>query len=68
MGLSRGPLSLVSIIEELLEWKSSGFGSRKQSVTAVGIRCADHGTSHILTKLELVSPIGGGRSVDIVYL
>jgi hypothetical protein len=24
--LERGPLSLVRIIEELLEWKSSGFG------------------------------------------
>jgi hypothetical protein len=29
VGLERGPLSLVSIIEELLEWKSSGSGSRK---------------------------------------
>jgi hypothetical protein len=28
-GLERGPLSLVRIIEELLEWKSSGSGSRK---------------------------------------
>jgi hypothetical protein len=26
MGLERGPLSLVKITEELLEWKSSGFG------------------------------------------
>jgi hypothetical protein len=26
MGLERGPLSLVRITEELLEWKSSGFG------------------------------------------
>jgi hypothetical protein len=25
VGLERGPLSLVKIIEELLEWKSSGF-------------------------------------------
>jgi hypothetical protein len=29
VGLERGPLSLVRIIEELLEWKSSGSGSRK---------------------------------------
>jgi hypothetical protein len=43
VGLERGPLSLVRIIEELLEWKSSGSGSRKQN-TAVGIRCADHAT------------------------
>jgi hypothetical protein len=26
VGLERGPLSLVRIIEELLEWKSSGSG------------------------------------------
>jgi hypothetical protein len=29
VGLERGPLSLVRIIEELLEWKSGGSGSRK---------------------------------------
>jgi hypothetical protein len=29
VGLERGPLSLVRIIEKLLEWKSSGSGSRK---------------------------------------
>jgi hypothetical protein len=29
VGLERGPLSLVRIIEELLEWQSSGSGSRK---------------------------------------
>jgi hypothetical protein len=29
VGLERGPLSLVRIIEELLQWKSSGSGSRK---------------------------------------
>jgi hypothetical protein len=26
VGLERGPLSIVRIIEELLEWKSSGSG------------------------------------------
>jgi hypothetical protein len=26
VGLERGPLSLMRIIEELLEWKSSGSG------------------------------------------
>jgi hypothetical protein len=31
MGLERGPLSLVRIIEELLEWKSSGSGLVNQS-------------------------------------
>jgi hypothetical protein len=47
VGLERGPLSLVSITEELLEWKSSGSGSRKQRLTALAIRCADHATSSI---------------------
>jgi hypothetical protein len=36
LGLERGPLSLVRITEELLEWKSGGFGSRKSRLTAVG--------------------------------
>jgi hypothetical protein len=47
VGLERGPLSLVRIPEELLEWKSSGSGSRKSGLTAVGIRCADHATPSI---------------------
>jgi hypothetical protein len=43
--LERGPLSLVSIIEKLLEWKSSGSGSREPRLTAVGIRYVDHATT-----------------------
>jgi hypothetical protein len=35
MGLERGPLSLVRITEELLEWKSSGSGSRKPRLTVM---------------------------------
>jgi hypothetical protein len=35
VGLERGPLSLVSITEELLEWKSSGSGLEKK-LKAVG--------------------------------
>jgi hypothetical protein len=38
VSLQRGPLNLVSITEELLEWKSSGPGSRKPILTVVGIR------------------------------
>jgi hypothetical protein len=38
---------LVRITEELLEWKSSGSGSRNPRLTAVGIRCADHATHSI---------------------
>jgi hypothetical protein len=30
VGLERGPHSLVRITEELLEWKSSGFGLENQ--------------------------------------
>jgi hypothetical protein len=47
VGLARGPLSLVSITEELLESKNSCSGSRKPRLTAVGIRCADHATPSI---------------------
>jgi hypothetical protein len=44
VGLERGPLSLMRISEELLEWKCSGSGSRKSRLTSLGIRCADHAT------------------------
>jgi hypothetical protein len=48
VSLERGPLSLVRITEELLEWRSSGSsGSRTPRLTAVGIRCADHVTPSI---------------------
>jgi hypothetical protein len=47
VGLERGPLSLMSITEELLEWKISGSGSRKSRLTAVEIRCDDHATPSI---------------------
>jgi hypothetical protein len=45
VGLKRGPFGLVSITEELLQWKSSGSGSRNPRLTTVGIRCADHKTT-----------------------
>jgi len=40
--------------------------SRKQRLTAVGTRCADHVTHP--QKLALTSPTGGGRSVGIVRM
>jgi hypothetical protein len=45
VGLEQGPLSLLRITEELLQWKSSCSGPRKSRLTAVGIHCAYHATS-----------------------
>jgi hypothetical protein len=47
VGQEWGPLSLVRMTEELLEWKSSGSGSRTPRLTAMRIRCADHATVSI---------------------
>ena len=66
VGLERGPLSLVSSIEELLESKSSGSGLENRDSTAVGNRYADHVTPLYPQKLALTSPTGGGRSVGMV--
>jgi len=46
--------------------KSNGTRSRKQRLTAVGIRCADRVTPLYPQKLALTSPTGGGCSVSIV--
>jgi hypothetical protein len=46
VGLERVPLSLVRIIEELLEWKSSGSGQENR-INGRGIRCGDHVTPSI---------------------
>jgi hypothetical protein len=47
VGLEQVPLSLVRITEELREWKSRGFGSRKPTLTAVAIRYAYHASPYI---------------------
>jgi hypothetical protein len=47
VGLERGPLSLVIIPKELVEWKSSSSRSRKSRSTAMGIHCTEHVTPSI---------------------
>jgi hypothetical protein len=56
VGLERGPLSLVSTTEELLERKN----------TALGIRHADYVPPFIRKKLALTSSTSGGSSVGRV--
>ena len=53
-------------LRSYLNEKSSGSRSRKQTLTAVGTRCADHVTPLYPQKLALTSSTGGGRSVGIV--
>jgi hypothetical protein len=65
LGLERGPLSLVRITEELLEWKSSGSGSRKIDINGRGNPLCWPRDTLYPRKLELTSP-SGGRSVGIV--
>ena len=67
MGLERGPLSLVKSNWGAI-WikKSSGSRFRKQRLTDVGTRCANHVTPLYPQKLALTSPTGGGRSVGMV--
>jgi hypothetical protein len=65
VGLERGPLSLVSTIEELLETKSIGSGLENR-----GYGCTEFAaltTRLYPQKLALTSPTSGGRSVGIVH-
>jgi hypothetical protein len=59
VGLKRGPLSLVSTIEELLERKSSGFGLVIREYDSRDPSRSPHGTI-CPQKLALTSPASGG--------
>jgi hypothetical protein len=52
---SRGPLSLVSTIEELVEKKVAAT-AWKAEITAVGIRHADHVAPSIRSSVGIVRP------------
>jgi hypothetical protein len=62
--LERGPLSLVSTTEELLDRKVTAPVQKTEN-TAVGIRHADH-VAPSIRKSWQTSPTSGGRSVGIV--
>jgi hypothetical protein len=65
VGLERGPLSLVSTTEELLDRKVAAPVWKTEN-TAVGIRHAEHVAPLYPQKLVITSPTGDGRSVVIV--
>jgi hypothetical protein len=65
VGLERGPLSLVSTIEEILERKSSGSGREMREYGRKDPSSWPRGTFYP-QKLALTSLTSGGRSVGIV--
>jgi hypothetical protein len=66
MGLERGPLSLVSTIEELLEIKNSGSDLENRDYCRKGSTHTDYATPLYPQKLALTSPTSSGLSVGIV--
>jgi hypothetical protein len=67
VGPERGPLSLARIIEELLEWKSSGSGQENRINGRRDPLRLPRDTLYP-QKLAITSPTSGGCSVDIVRL
>jgi hypothetical protein len=67
VGLERGPLSLVRIIEELLERRSSGSGQEIR-INGRGDPLRWPRDTLYPQKLAITSPTSGGRSVGIVRL
>jgi hypothetical protein len=66
VGLERGPLSLASTIEELLERKSSGSGLEIREYGRRDPSRRPRGTLYP-QKFALTSLTSGGRSVGIVH-
>jgi hypothetical protein len=64
--LERGPLSLVSTIEELLERKSSGSGLENREDSRGDPSRWPRGTLY-LQKLALTPPTNGGHSIGMVH-
>jgi hypothetical protein len=65
VGLERGPLSLVSTIEELLEINSSGSRLENRDYSRRNPSRLPRGTLYP-QMLALTLPTSGGRSVGIV--
>jgi hypothetical protein len=66
VGLERGPLSLVSTIEELFRRKRSGSGLENREYGRRNPLRWPRGTLYPRKKLTLTSPTNGGRSVGIL--
>jgi hypothetical protein len=66
VGLERGPLSLVSTTEELLGRESSSFGLENREYGSRDPSRWWCGTLYP-QNVTLISPTGGGRSVDVVH-
>jgi hypothetical protein len=67
VGLERGPLSLLSTIEELLGRNNSGFGLENREYDR-GDQLRWPRDTLYPQKLTLTSPTSGGRSIGIVRL
>jgi hypothetical protein len=66
VGLERGPLSLVSTTEEILDRKVAAPVYKTEN-TAAGIRHADHVGPSIRKNFAITSPTSDCRSVGIVH-
>jgi hypothetical protein len=66
VGLERGPLSLVSTIEELLERKNIGSGLEDRDYGRRGSAALTTRHPSIRKKLAITSQTSGGRPVGIV--